>query len=189
MSRSDSLLRDGLHEGAGTVAALVVMQLLDDDFRVLARQVGRARRRSCLARRGTCCTAGPRWWRRGRSRRLPPDASHGAGQHDLGRARASAWATCLAAVHSLGTPAARQMLSQRPLAVKSPCSEGSQTKPTSRVATVSPHQREHAPAKPARCSRCTGGVPASPAPDGNDGHRGALSASRAARSESRSSRP
>src|SRR6266550_1710512 len=44
----------------------------------------------------------------------------------------------LVELHSLGTPAARQMLSQMPLAVKSPCTDGSQTKPTSRAATVSP---------------------------------------------------
>ena len=43
-----------------------------------------------------------------------------------------------AELHSLGTPAARQMLSHMPLAVKSPCTDGSQTKPTSRAATVSP---------------------------------------------------
>src|SRR6187455_136944 len=41
-------------------------------------------------------------------------------------------------LHSLGTPAARQILSHMPFAVKSPCTDGSQTKPTSRAVTVSP---------------------------------------------------
>src|SRR3954451_5323277 len=44
----------------------------------------------------------------------------------------------LVELHPLGTPAARQMLSHMPLAVKSLCTEGSQTNPTSRAATVSP---------------------------------------------------
>src|SRR3954463_13139616 len=41
-------------------------------------------------------------------------------------------------VHSLGTPAARHTLSQIPFAVKSPCAEGIQRKPTSRANTVIP---------------------------------------------------
>src|SRR5688572_12455563 len=45
--------------------------------------------------------------------------------------------TSLPSLHADGTPAARQMASHRPLAVKSACTEGSQTKPTIREATVS----------------------------------------------------
>src|SRR3954468_12393245 len=37
-----------------------------------------------------------------------------------------------------GTPAARQMPAHRPCAVKSPCTDGSQTKPISSDASVSP---------------------------------------------------
>src|SRR4029077_21018892 len=46
----------------------------------------------------------------------------------------------LVGLHSLGTPAARQILSHMPLAVKSPCTDGNQTKPTSKAATVSPER-------------------------------------------------
>src|SRR6185436_12599735 len=93
----------------------------------------------------------------------------------------------LAELHSLGTPAARQMLSHMPLAVKSPCTDGNQTKLMSRPATVSPprprtlqrNQRLLHVYRPDSCiivPRWESRAPKS------------LSVRRAARSESRSSR-
>jgi hypothetical protein len=46
--------------------------------------------------------------------------------------------TAAAPAHDDGTPAARQMLAHSPCAVKSPCTDGSTTKPTSTDASVSP---------------------------------------------------
>ena len=112
-----------LHERARALAALVVVHLLDDDLRELAREVrriGDAHALGAVAHRAVQrerCAATDRVVvdRRAPSRRSSTT---------FGRRRTGPRAG-LPSAQLAGTPAARQMLAHRPCAVKSPCTEGS----------------------------------------------------------------
>ena len=101
--------------GLARLPRLVVVQLLDDDLRVLPREVGRVRPRSCPARRGTSCSCSASVAPRPTAS-LAPARAIAALEHDARRRWPALRGRAAGRPSSAGTPAARQMLAQRPCA-------------------------------------------------------------------------